>query len=86
MKLLTQEEEAFLRTLSSSQRYLDELVQQVKKQGIKEVPAEEVFRLYDTYGLPLDIIDDVLQENNLSTDKEKLSQIIEQYKEQSRAS
>jgi len=45
-----------------------------------------VFRLYDTYGLPLDIIDDVLQENNLSTDKEKLNQIIEQYKEQSRAS
>jgi len=86
MKLIKQEEEAFLRTLSSSQRYLDELVQQVKKQGIKDVPAEEVFRLYDTYGLPLDIIDDVLQENNLSTDKEKLNQINEQYKEQSRAS
>lgn len=86
MKLIKQEEEAFLRTLSSSQRYLDEVVEQAKKQGIKEVPAEEVFRLYDTYGLPLDIIDDVLQENNLSTDKEKLNQIIEQYKEQSRAS
>jgi len=36
MKLIKQEEEAFLRTLSSSQRYLDELVQQMKKQGIKK--------------------------------------------------
>jgi len=86
MKLIKQEEEAFLRTLKNSQHYLDEVVQQAKKQNIKEVPAEEVFRLYDTYGLPLDIIEDVLEENDLVVDKEKLSEIIEQYKEQSRAS
>jgi len=86
MKLIKQEEEAFLRTLKNSQHYLDEVVQQAKKQNIKEVPAEEVFRLYDTYGLPLDIIGDVLEENDLVVDKEKLSEIIEQYKEQSRAS
>lgn len=85
MKLIKQEEEAFLRTLKNSQHYLDEVVQQAKKQNIKEVPAEEVFRLYDTYGLPLDIIEDVLEENGLVVDKEKLSEIIEQYKEQSRA-
>lgn len=85
-KLIQQEEEAFLRTLKSSQHYLDEVVQEAKKQNIKEVPAEEVFRLYDTYGLPLDIIEDVLEENSLQLNKEKLNQIIEQYKEQSRAS
>jgi alanyl-tRNA synthetase len=86
MRLIKQEEEAFLRTLSSSQRYLDEVVAEAKEQNASEVPAEEVFRLYDTYGLPLDIIQDVFEENNLTYDKEKLNEIVEQYREQSRSS
>jgi len=55
----------------------------MKKQGIKEVPAEEC----SDFTIPTVCLwtssTDVLQENNLSTDKEKLNQIIEQYKEQS---
>ncbi|NPV88371.1 alanine--tRNA ligase [Coprothermobacteraceae bacterium] len=85
MRLIRQDEEAFLRTLENSYRYLEELVEDMKAQGLKEVPADEIFKLYDTYGLPVDIIEDVLTENELTLDKAELDRIMEEYKEKSRS-
>lgn len=68
-KILRMEEERFNRTLEQGLLLLNEVIVQVKSSGQEAVPGEELFRLYDTFGFPLDIARDVAQENGLTIDE-----------------
>jgi alanyl-tRNA synthetase len=66
---ITQEEERFLRTLDLGLSRLDEVLAELESQGKKVVPGDAAFRLYDTFGLPLEITRDVAGEHGFSVDE-----------------
>jgi alanyl-tRNA synthetase len=66
---VTQEEERFLRTLDLGLARLDEELAELEARNGSVVPGDVAFRLYDTYGLPLEITRDVAEERGLGVDE-----------------
>ncbi|MBN1178316.1 MAG: alanine--tRNA ligase [Anaerolineae bacterium] len=65
---IVQEERRFLHTLDMGLARLDEVLAEVKGRGETLVPGEDAFRLYDTFGLPLEITRDLVEEHGFSVD------------------
>jgi len=59
-RIVEVEEEKFGRTLESGLRILNEIVEKARAVGVTAVDGKEIFRLYDTYGFPLDLAGDIL--------------------------
>ncbi|MGN1252597.1 MAG: alanine--tRNA ligase, partial [Muribaculaceae bacterium] len=68
MKVIKEEEEAFLRTLDKGIALLDEAIARAQKEGKKEISGKEAFTLYDTYGFPLDLTELILKEKGMALD------------------
>ncbi|MBW4563997.1 MAG: alanine--tRNA ligase [Mojavia pulchra JT2-VF2] len=66
---LQREEANFLRTLDRGEKLLEEIIQQVKQQGKTEISGESAFTLYDTYGFPLELTQEIAEENHLTVDE-----------------
>ena len=67
---LEREESNFLKTLDRGEKLLGEIIQEVKKQGLTVISGESAFTLYDTYGFPLELTQEIAQEQNLRVDVE----------------
>ncbi len=85
-KVLRFEEERFSRTLEQGMRIMDEVIGKVKKSGLKSIPGEEIFKLYDTYGFPADLARDIASDNQLVLDEEGFHREMEMQRERARAS
>ncbi|MFN3740548.1 MAG: alanine--tRNA ligase [Thermodesulfovibrionales bacterium] len=85
-KFLRLEEERFIKTLDQGTRLLDELIERLKSQGIKTIPGEELFRLYDTYGFPVDLAKDIAIDSDLSIDEDGFLKEMAKQKEKARES
>ncbi len=83
--LLLQEEKRFSTTLNHGMKILDELLMKYKNSADHIVDGEEIFKLYDTYGFPVDLAEDVLQDNGLEYDKERFTQSMEEQRERAKA-
>ena len=83
-KVTLKEEERFSKTLEKGIFLLQETVDKLKKEGKKEIPGEEVFRLYDTYGFPVDLILEVANDENLKVDVEGFEKLLKEQKERAR--
>jgi len=81
-RVLKQEEERFAETLSQGMALLDGAIRELKGQ---EIPGETVFKLYDTYGFPVDLTADVARERGFSIDQPGFDAAMAAQKEQSRA-
>jgi alanyl-tRNA synthetase len=81
---ITQEEERFLRTLDMGLSRLEELIGELEEQGAKDVPGDAAFRLYDTFGLPLEITRDVAQERGLDVDEAGYQAALEEQRRRAR--
>ncbi|MFW7379714.1 MAG: alanine--tRNA ligase [Oligoflexus sp.] len=81
-KAVRAEEEQFLRTLERGLQLLDEEIQQLK--GQKTLSGEVAFRLYDTFGFPLDLTRIICQEQGLGIDEAGFEKAMEQQRSQSR--
>ncbi|MFC1883348.1 alanine--tRNA ligase [Thermodesulfobacteriota bacterium] len=66
--VIKNEEERFADTLHYSMKVLDEKIEELISQGSEIIPGSTVFKLYDTYGLAPDIVEDVAREENLRVD------------------
>ncbi|MEH2131970.1 MAG: alanine--tRNA ligase [Nostoc sp.] len=66
---LQREESNFLRTLDRGEKLLEEIIQEVKQRGEIQISGESAFTLYDTYGFPLELTQEVAEENNLTVDE-----------------
>ena len=85
-KLLLFEEDRFSRTLEQGLKILDDLIDAIKKTGQNTIPGNELFRLYDTYGFPLDLARDIAIDNQLLIDENGFHQEMEIQRERARAS
>jgi alanyl-tRNA synthetase len=68
-KVIQNEEERFSETLDSGLKILREELEQLQKEGKAILSGEVAFRLYDTYGFPLDLTTEILQEREMSFDE-----------------
>ena len=69
-KIIKLEEERFAETIDQGLSILGDYMEETKKAGKTELSGEDAFRLYDTYGFPLDLTIDIAGENGMSVDKE----------------
>ena len=76
---IKKEEETFLKTLSSGEKRLSELT----KSG-KEITGEDVFKLYDTYGFPYELTEEILSEQNIKISKEDFEKCMEKQRNMAR--
>jgi alanyl-tRNA synthetase len=83
-RVIKQEEEAFADTLGQGLRDFDERAKRLKAAGLRALPGEEAFFLYDTRGLPLEIIEDLAQENGLAVNEAEFAKALEKQRERSR--
>ncbi|MCY4093001.1 MAG: alanine--tRNA ligase [Caldilineaceae bacterium] len=83
LQTVTAEEERFQRALSTGLSLLDGLMARLRAGGAREISGEDAFRLWDTYGFPLDITRDVVQENGFSVDEAGYETALEQQRQQS---
>ncbi|MEZ5492431.1 MAG: alanine--tRNA ligase [Gammaproteobacteria bacterium] len=81
-KVLREEEQQFARTLEHGMGILEQAIE--KLQG-SVIPGETVFRLYDTYGFPLDLTADVAREQGLTLDREGFDKAMEEQKSRARS-
>ncbi|HWR90031.1 MAG TPA: alanine--tRNA ligase [Dissulfurispiraceae bacterium] len=84
-KVLRFEEERFSRTLEQGMKILDDVIARTVKGGETVVPGSELFRLYDTYGFPLDLARDIAMDNRLLIDEEGFHREMEIQRERARA-
>jgi len=85
-KVLMYEEERFTKTLEQGMKILDDIIDGLKKTGEQIIPGEGLFKLYDTYGFPLDLARDIAMDNHLLIDEEGFHREMEIQRERARAS
>ncbi|TDT43053.1 alanyl-tRNA synthetase [Halospina denitrificans] len=81
-KILLQEEQQFARTLEKGLRLLEDDISRLEN---NEIPGETVFTLYDTYGFPVDLTNDIARERGLTLDLEGYEKAMEAQRERARA-
>ncbi len=84
VEVVQREEERFIGTLEQGIPILDQLVREAKTQGRRTLEGEAVFKLYDTYGFPLDLVEDVAREERLQLDHESYQRALESQRERAR--
>ncbi|MBI2876692.1 MAG: alanine--tRNA ligase, partial [Candidatus Tectomicrobia bacterium] len=85
-RTLQQEEERFSEVLEQGLRVLDQSVAGARREGLAVLPGAEVFKLYDTFGFPLDLAQEIVQEQGLALDMDGFRQAMEQQREMARQS
>jgi alanyl-tRNA synthetase len=83
-RILKAEEERFQTTLANGSRLLAELVADLRTDGRSVLPGEEAFRLYDTYGLPLELTESILEDEGLSIDRAGFDKEMDRQRAQAR--
>ncbi|NMT65360.1 alanine--tRNA ligase [Marinobacter orientalis] len=81
-RVLLQEEEQFAKTLDKGLRLLEQDIAELKG---SEIPGETIFTLYDTYGFPVDLTNDIARERGLALDYEGYDKAMELQRERARA-
>ncbi|HCE57546.1 MAG TPA: alanine--tRNA ligase [Prolixibacteraceae bacterium] len=83
-KVIKEEEESFLRTLSTGIRLMDDLMAKAKQENRTEIQGKNAFVLFDTYGFPLDLTELIAREKGMTVDTEGFQVEMEQQKNRSR--
>jgi alanyl-tRNA synthetase len=83
---LREEEERFARTLDTGMGILREVMVQAGNDRSGQIDGETAFLLYDTYGFPLDLTQDIARENGLSVDLDGFAEALKEQQERGRAS
>ena len=83
-KVIKEEEDSFLRTLDKGISMIDKAMSELKAQGKTQLDGVQAFRLFDTYGFPLDLTELICRENGFSVDEEQFNVEMQKQKERAR--
>ena len=83
-RVMKEEEESFLRTLAKGIGMLNASMEQLKAEGKTQLDGSSAFKLFDTYGFPLDLTELICRENGLTLDEEGFAHEMEQQKARAR--
>jgi alanyl-tRNA synthetase len=83
--VIKNEEIRFLETLDTGLKLLNDSLAEIKAKGENCIPGDVIFKLYDTYGFPVDIVQDVIRDENMSLDMPGFDQAMEQQRSRSRS-
>ncbi len=84
-KVISMEEERFAATIDAGLSILSNLIRKATVDGLKVLSGEDVFRLYDTYGFPLDLTREIAEEQQLEIDEASFKNLMKTQKERARA-
>ncbi|MBX5461694.1 MAG: alanine--tRNA ligase [Steroidobacteraceae bacterium] len=84
-RVLKQEEERFAETLATGMKLLEDIIERRQPAGAKVIPGDVVFKLYDTYGFPVDLTADVARERGFSIDQAGFDAAMDAQRELARA-
>ena len=84
-KVLAQEEDNFDRTIDQGLSILSSLEEGMKAEGKKELAGKDAFTLYDTYGFPLDLTKEILEEKGYTVDQAGFDACMKEQRERARA-
>ena len=85
LKVLTQEEEKFAKTIDQGLVILSEMEDRMQAAGDKVLSGEDAFKLYDTYGFPIDLTAEILEEKGFSYDEAGFKACMDQQRQKARA-
>ncbi len=85
LKVLAQEEEKFNRTIDQGLAILSDMEADMAAKGETILSGENAFKLYDTYGFPLDLTIEILEEKNLTVDQDGFAASMKEQREKARA-
>ena len=84
-RVIKTEEESFARTIDGGMRILGEHIAALRAEGKTVLSGADAFRLYDTYGFPLDLTEDILSEAGMSADTAEFDKLMDEQRERARA-
>ncbi len=82
--VIKNEEIRFLETLDTGMKLLNDTLAEIQAGGQNRVPGDVIFKLYDTYGFPVDIVQDVVRDENMSLDMDGFDRAMDQQRARSR--
>ena len=82
--VLTKEEEQFSKTIDQGLHILEEMEAEMKAAGSTQLSGENAFKLYDTYGFPLDLTKEILEDKGISIDEAGFKAAMEEQREKAR--
>lgn len=83
--VLTEEENKFAKTIDQGLSILSEMQEEMKKSGKTQLSGDNTFKLYDTYGFPIDLTKEILEESGFTVDEEGFKACMNKQREQARA-
>ena len=85
MTVIRKEEEAFLRTVEQGTEILNGYITEAKEKGLTSLAGDQVFRLHDTFGFPLDLTREIAQDEGLTIDESGFTAAMKSQKDAARA-
>ena len=86
LTVLTEEENNFNKKIDQGLKILADMIEEMNKNGKKELAGAEAFKLHDTYGFPLDLTKEIMEEKGFTVDEDGFNAAMKEQKEQARNS
>ena len=83
--VIIEEKDKFVKTLTKGEKEFIKEIEEVKKQGKTKIEGKMVFRLYDTYGFPPEVTEELATENGMTIDRTEFEKLFKEHQEKSRA-
>ncbi len=84
-KVIRLEEERFAKTIDQGMEMLNGLLDKMSANELKVFSGEEAFKLYDTFGFPIDLVKEIAEERSIQVDEEEFSRFMQKQREAARA-
>ncbi len=85
LKVIALEEDRFNATIDAGLSILNSVIENAKREGKKDISGADAFKLYDTFGFPVDLTREIATEAGLSIDEEEFKSLMQEQKDRARA-